>query len=86
MTDPVTLRLPESLLQQARELAAVTNQSLEAVLIDWLEFAHQHQPGADGLAAGTELAEPQAGGDRRNSPPSAQETAGAEPPHDPAAD
>lgn len=46
MTDPVTLRLPEPLLQQAREIAAVTGQTLQEVLLDWLEFAlHQQATG-----------------------------------------
>lgn len=44
MTESVNLRLPEPLLQQARELATITDQSLHDVLLGWLEFALSEQP------------------------------------------
>lgn len=44
MTESVNLRLPEPLLQQARELAVITDQSLHDVLLGWLQFALSEQP------------------------------------------
>jgi hypothetical protein len=37
MPDSVTLAVPEALLQRARAEAALTNRSLDAVLVDWLQ-------------------------------------------------
>lgn len=48
MTESVNLRLPEPLLQQARELAIITDQTLHDVLLSWLNFALSEQP-LDGL-------------------------------------
>jgi hypothetical protein len=44
MTESVNLRLRGPILQQARELAAITDRSLQEVLIDWLHFSLSEQP------------------------------------------
>ncbi|MBW4621046.1 MAG: hypothetical protein KME17_17030 [Cyanosarcina radialis HA8281-LM2] len=53
MTEIVTLELPETLAQQAKEIAALsvgvslcdsTYRSLEAVLLEWIDCAITEQP------------------------------------------
>jgi hypothetical protein len=44
MTESVNLRLHGPLLQQARELAAITDSTLQEVLLDWLNFSLAEQP------------------------------------------
>lgn len=44
MTESVNLRLNGPLLQQAQELAAITDSTIQDVLIDWLNFALSEQP------------------------------------------
>ena len=36
MTETVVLQLPETLAQQARSVAAMTNRQLEDVLVEWI--------------------------------------------------
>lgn len=44
MTESVNLRLHGPLLQQARELAAITDSTLQDVLLNWLHFSLSEQP------------------------------------------
>lgn len=44
MTESVNIRLHGPLLQQARELAAITDSTLQDVLLDWLNFSLSEQP------------------------------------------
>ncbi len=44
MTESVNLRLNGPLLQQAQELAAITDSTIQDVLLDWLNFALSEQP------------------------------------------
>jgi len=44
MTESVNLRLQGPLLQQAQELAAITNSTLQDILLDWLNFSLSEQP------------------------------------------
>ena len=44
MTESVNLRLQGPLLQQAQELAAITDSTLQDVLLDWLNFSLSEQP------------------------------------------
>lgn len=44
MTESVNLRLQGALLQQAQELATITNSTLQDVLLDWLNFSLSEQP------------------------------------------
>ncbi len=44
MTESVNIRLQGPLLQQARELAAITDSTLQDVLLDWLNFSLSEQP------------------------------------------
>ncbi|HEX6607669.1 MAG TPA: hypothetical protein VF276_12210 [Chloroflexia bacterium] len=37
MPNSVTLAVPDALLQRARAEAALTNRSVDAVLVDWLQ-------------------------------------------------
>jgi hypothetical protein len=37
MASPITIAIPEALLDQARAEAALTNRPLDAVLVDWLQ-------------------------------------------------
>lgn len=45
--DPVTLWLPDAVLQQACELASITNRTVHDILIEWLHFASKHQQSDD---------------------------------------
>ncbi|NJN29281.1 MAG: hypothetical protein HC824_01520 [Synechococcales cyanobacterium RM1_1_8] len=44
MEEPIHLRLPEPLLQQARDLATITGRTLPDILLEWLQFALSEQP------------------------------------------
>ena len=44
MTETVTLQLPAQLAQQAKEIAALTHQRLEDVLLEWLNYAVAELP------------------------------------------
>jgi len=44
MTQIVTLKLPEALAQQAREIAALTHRQLEDVLLEWINYAVAELP------------------------------------------
>jgi hypothetical protein len=37
MAEIVTLELPETLAQRAKEIAALTNQRIEDVLVEWID-------------------------------------------------
>ena len=41
MAEVITLELPETLAQQAKEIAALKEQRLEDVLVQWIERAKQ---------------------------------------------
>jgi hypothetical protein len=40
MAEIVTLQLPETLAQKAKEIAAVTHRRLEDVLLEWIDPRH----------------------------------------------
>jgi hypothetical protein len=42
MAEFVTLELPEPLMRQAKEIAALTNRRLEDVLVEWIDQAATH--------------------------------------------
>lgn len=44
MAEIVTLELPETLAQQAKEIAALTNRRLEDVLLEWIDRAIMELP------------------------------------------
>ncbi|MGK7873791.1 MAG: hypothetical protein AB4426_10920 [Xenococcaceae cyanobacterium] len=44
MAEIVTLKLPESLAQQAREIAALTERRLEDLLVEWIDRAITELP------------------------------------------
>lgn len=44
MTQTVTLQLPETLAQQAKEIAAFTHRQLEDVLLEWINHAITELP------------------------------------------
>jgi len=44
MTEIVTLKLPETLAQRAKEIAAFTHRQLEDVLIEWIDYAIAELP------------------------------------------
>jgi hypothetical protein len=44
MAEFVTLELPETLAQRAKEIAALTNRRLEDVLVEWIDRASQELP------------------------------------------
>jgi hypothetical protein len=44
MAEIVTLELPETLAQRAKEIAALTNQRLEDVLVEWIDRASTELP------------------------------------------
>ena len=44
MAEIVTLELPETLAQRAKEIAVLTNRRLEEVLVEWIDRASQELP------------------------------------------
>ncbi len=44
MAEIVTLELPETLAQRAKEIAILTNRRLEDVLVEWIDRASQELP------------------------------------------
>lgn len=44
MTEIVTLQLPETLAQKAKEIAALTHRRLEDVLVEWIDRAITELP------------------------------------------
>jgi predicted transcriptional regulator len=44
MAEIVTLELPETLAQRAKEIAALTNRRLEDVLVEWIDRASTEFP------------------------------------------
>ncbi|MBO1348226.1 MAG: hypothetical protein EBE86_012930 [Hormoscilla sp. GUM202] len=44
MAEVITLKLPETLAQQAKEIAALKEQRLEDVLVEWIERAIKEIP------------------------------------------
>lgn len=44
MAEIVTLELPETLAQRAKEIAALTNRRIEDVLVEWIDRASQELP------------------------------------------
>lgn len=44
MAEIVTLELPETLAQRAKEIAVLTNRRLEDVLVEWIDRASQELP------------------------------------------
>jgi hypothetical protein len=44
MAEFVTLKLPETLAQRAKEIAALTNRRIEDVLVEWIERASTELP------------------------------------------
>jgi hypothetical protein len=44
MAEIVTIELPETLAQRAKEIAALTNRRLEDVLVEWIDRASQELP------------------------------------------
>lgn len=44
MAEIVTLELPETLAQRAKEIAALTNRRLEDVLVEWIDRASTELP------------------------------------------
>ena len=44
MTETVTLKLPEALAQQAKQIAALTHRRLEEILVEWIDYAISELP------------------------------------------
>jgi hypothetical protein len=44
MAEFVTLELPETLVQRAKEIAALTNRRIEDVLVEWIDRASTELP------------------------------------------
>jgi hypothetical protein len=44
MAEIVTLELPETLAQRAKEIAALTNRQIEDVLLEWIDRASTELP------------------------------------------
>jgi hypothetical protein len=44
MSEIITLQLPETLAQKAKEIAAFTHRRLEDVLLEWIDYASNELP------------------------------------------